>query len=63
MFLEKTFYEEHFLIVYILVKAIHKKAPTIQRFVEKKNLLNNNYFLPIFDCKKEKNIMKMLRIQ
>ena len=37
MFLKSTFYEEYFLFVYFLVKAIPKKAPAVQRFVEKKH--------------------------
>ena len=37
-FLESTCYEEYILFVYLIVKAIHKKATAVPRFAEKKNL-------------------------
>ena len=50
-----------FLYVNFLLKAIHKKAPAIPRFVDKKIYKNKAIFSPNFDCTQE-NIMQMLRI-
>jgi len=50
-----------FLYFYLLIKVIHKKAPAIPRFVDKKKSIKQSYFLPELWFKK-RNSMKMLRI-